>query len=307
MTIPSVPSTAPLHSSQIVDPLPDLLRQLGDDDPNARMAAVVSLGRLGSLAIDALPALSDLLDDDDSRVRKAAARTLGLMGLPALSHLAKALEHHDKDVRRQAVWGIGRLGPQAQPALPALCQALKDSDTRTASGAAQALLNMGPKAEPAIPALLAALQNVNLVQCRLIAKALSEIGPTALPALIQALRDSDYYVRREVAVALGFMGMRAAPAVGPILNCLIHCTPPPPAPPRQTGLPANELAQNAPTPVKPIQAEPGDDRLVLIETLARIGPAASEARDYLIKTLNDHDRRVAEAAAQALLRIMGWN
>ena len=59
--------------------------------------------------------------------------------------------------------------------------------------------------------------------------------------------------------------------------------------------------------MKPICAEPGDERLVLIQTLARIGPAATEAREYLIATLNDPDRRVAEAAAQALLRIMGWN
>jgi HEAT repeat protein len=157
-----------------------------------------------------------------------------------------------------------------------------------------------------VPALLAALQNVNLVQCRLVAKALGEIGPPALPALIQWLGYPDYYVRREVAVAIGFMGMRAGSAVTAILSRLHSLTAVPPLQPTPADM-SEDLVQSAPTPVKPIHAEPSDERLVLIETLTRIGPAASEARAYLIATLNDGDRRVAEAAAQALLRIMGWN
>jgi HEAT repeat protein len=286
------------------DPVPHLVRQVGEGDLSARLAAIVDLGHLGPLALDAMPALNQLLGDDRSRIRQAAARVLGLMGLPALDQLADALEHDDKAVRRHAVWAISRLGPQARPALPALCEALKDHDARTASGAAQALANMGPLAEPAIPALLAALQKVNLVQCRLVAKALSEIGPAALPALIAKLNDSDYFVRREVAMAIGFMGMRGGPAVEPIINRLKRLTP---APRRAPTDATPELTHTDPTPVKPIHAEPGDERMFLIETLTRIGPAATEARTYLMSALNDADRRVAEAAAQALLRIMGWN
>jgi HEAT repeat protein len=304
MSTPTLPTIAPPANSA-GDPIPNLLCQLAGEDLKARLAAVADLGRLGALGVDALPELTELLHDDNASVRKAAARALGQMGLVALNQLAEALENPDKDVRRQAVWAIGRLGPQARPALAALCRTLKDNDSRTAAGAAQAVANIGPLAEPAIEALIGALESVNLVQCRLVAKALSEIGPPALPALIKKLSDPDYYVRREVAVAIGFMAMRGGPAVGPILDRLSRFTPPLVAPIAHTV--PDKLTQTAMTPVKPMHPAPGDDRLVLIETLARIGPAASDARDYLIGTLNDADRRVAEAAAQALWRIMGWN
>ena len=195
------------------DPLPDLIRALRSRTSADRIRAAKSLGRLGSLARDAIPTLTALLRDDDAKVREAAAQSVGQMGAAALPALSVMLDHDDKYVRRNAIWALGKLGPQAKCALAALARGLQDADPRTASGAAQAIGNMGDAGVDAIPALTEAMRGTNIVLCRLAAKALSRIGVPALSELIAHLQHSDPFVRGEAALAIGWIGLAALPAV----------------------------------------------------------------------------------------------
>lgn len=289
-------------SITIDDPLPQLIADL--KDASKRQAAIHELGRLGPLACDALPHLRELFHSSETETLAPAARAVGQMGLEALSLLTELLKHPRRSVRREAVWALARLGPQAKSAIPALCETLRDPDPRTAAGAAQALANMGPLAESAIPDLLEALNSVNLIHSRLVAKALSNVGPRALPALLTRLGDPRPFVRREVIVAIGFMGMRAAPAVPALtqrLQELRHQEGIAPAPKE-----IDEFEKTIPTSVLVVDFDPRDEAVTILETLARIGPAALAAKATLQEMLRDADPRLSHTAAQTLLQITGW-
>ena len=53
--------------------LPDLIANLGDDDPEIRASAATALARHGSRAKAAVPALTRALDDPDPKVQRAAS------------------------------------------------------------------------------------------------------------------------------------------------------------------------------------------------------------------------------------------
>jgi HEAT repeat protein len=59
--------------------LPDLIANLGDDDPEIRAAATAALARHGSRAKAAVPALTRALDDPDPKVQRAASAALGVI------------------------------------------------------------------------------------------------------------------------------------------------------------------------------------------------------------------------------------
>jgi HEAT repeat protein len=59
--------------------LPDLIANLGDDDPEIRAAAAAALARHGSRAKAAVPALTRALDDPDPKVQRAASAALGVI------------------------------------------------------------------------------------------------------------------------------------------------------------------------------------------------------------------------------------
>ena len=116
-----------------------LIADVRHGGPNARLAALRGLGKMGAVTRVALPELTTALNDADGRVREAAAQAIGQVGRDGLGTLVRMLTHPDKYVRRHAVWGLGKVGAAAKPAMNDLCRALKDEDARTASGAAQAL------------------------------------------------------------------------------------------------------------------------------------------------------------------------
>jgi HEAT repeat protein len=282
--------------SALDDPLPDLLRALRSAVPDSRCRAAKALGRLGWLARDALPALTGAVNDSDPGVREAAAQAVGQMGPDGLPHLTHMLLHEDKYVRRNAVWAIGKLGPLAKKVLPDLCQALHDSDPRTGAGAAQALGNMGADAVEAIPALTEAMRGTNIVLCRLAAKALSQIGRPALAPLIAHLRHRDPFVRGEAALALGWMGLQASPAVPALIEVLR--TAPDAAVTTLTPVDARTPA----TPVSQEGGPPADatSRAYAAQALGKIGSGAYEAIPVLTSAATDSCHLVRAAAQQAL-------
>jgi HEAT repeat protein len=287
------------------DPVPGLIDRLNTQDDHDILAVLDDLTRLGPLAAEAIPGIAKKLLDQNSNIRKTATRALGQMGPQAIEILTQCLAHEDKEVRRQAIWALGRMGSQASRAVTAICSVLDDADSRVAFGAAQALGNIGPQAAPAIPSLIAALSGPNPIQCRLVAWAIGEIGPAALPELLAKLEDPDPKVRQEVAAAIGYMGPAAKSAVGPIL---LHLRRRSADLSRQSTVSKSKEQFKALSPTQMPDADVAtDDRIGLIDALARMGFAASEAREYLTATTGDANRNVAQAAAQALLRVMGWS
>lgn len=303
------------------DPLPDLIKALRSESAIDRLRAAKDLGRLGWLARDAMPALVTVLEDPDAKVREAAAQAVGQMGPEALPALSAMLGHQDKYVRRHAVWAMAKLGPLARVALADLCEALRDADPRTASGAAQALGQMGTDGADAVPALTEAMRGTNIVLCRLASKALSQIGQPALNALIAHLQHSDPFVRGESAMALGWMGPVARPAV-PILVSILRgprattLTPPPVyhAPPRSGPVSDEDSDRDvseSPTPTQSPAADAADTtpeeacRVYAAQALGRFGPAAEEALDELREAVRTGFDALRRAAQQSIRQIQG--
>ncbi|QDU19271.1 HEAT repeat domain-containing protein [Urbifossiella limnaea] len=298
-------------TTQTDDPLPDLLRRLRAAVPIDRARAARDLGRLGWLARDAIPALVRAADDADGKVREAATQALGQMGPEALPPLKLMLRHDDKYVRRQAVWALGRLGPLARPALAAVCEALRDADPRTASGAAQALGNMGADGADAVPALAEAMRGTNIVLCRLAAKALSQIGFPALATLITHLQHTDPFVRGESALALGWMGAAARPAV-PYLAKLVRGssgrgladTPPPGS--SLSGFGAGSGAVTPTAPAAATEATADDTcRVYAAQALGKMGAAAAAALPELTAASRHGPDPLRDAARQAARLVEG--
>jgi HEAT repeat protein len=299
------------------DPLPALVRGLRSHNPLERLRAAKDLGRLGWLAHEALPALVGALGDEDPKVRESAAGAIGLMGPESLPTLVGMLDHEDKYVRRHAVWAMGKLGPLARPALHDLCRALKDADPRAASGAAQSLGSMGADGADAVPALAEAMRGTNIVLCRLAAKALSQIGPPALATLIAHLQHADPFVRGESALAIGWIGAAAHPAV-PFLarvargpeSALVR-TPAPSAltPP---AIPHPAIPHPASDTLTPPQLDDPcgasaevNCRVFAAQALGRIGPTAAGALGDLRDAAGFGPDAVRQAARQAIRLIQG--
>ncbi len=287
------------------EPVSELLRALKSPLPTARAKAARALGRMGPTGAEVFNTLMHLIGDAEQGVREAAVQGLVAFGGHALSALVKLLPHHCKYVRRNAVWGLTKLGPDARPALPHLLPVLKDTDPRTATAAAQAVGAMGHTAADAVTALAEAMRGTNVVLCRMAAKALSQIGPAALPTLVAHLKHHDPFVRGEAAVAVGWMGQDAAPAVPHLLALLAtHTptrTPPPPA--------WADRGSNALTPVAvAVAPAPADDGILVqvIQALGRIGTAADGAEEPLVE-LERHPRdEVRSAVVMAVRSIRGY-
>lgn len=285
--IPTAPSAA--------DPLPELIRALRHRLASTRLQAVKAISKQGEKALDAANALTAVLNDDDESVREAAAHAIGQLGPTAVPSIIKMLGNTDKYIRRHAVWALGKLGPQAASALPALCKALRDADPRTASGAAQALGELGPAGAAAVPDLAEAMRGTNVVLCRLAAKALSQIGPPAFSTLLVHLTHHDPFVKGEAAMAVGWMGPAAAPAVTSLISILCM-SPPTTAPARPVVVPKSESSSVEEIPPGPVDTA----RIAAVTALGRIGPAAQEAVPSLIKYEKDGCPGVQSAVVQAL-------
>ncbi len=289
------------------DPLPALIADTHHQNPSIRLGALRSITKLGSQAREALPDLTEALNDSDPRVREGAAQAIGQLGRDAIPVLVSMLSHSDKYIRRNAVWGLGKLGSQAKSVLFDLCKSLKDEDARTASGAAQALGNMGEDAATAVPNLAEAMRGTNIVLCRLAAKALSQIGRPALSTLIVHLKHHDPFVCGEAAVALGWMGPKAAPAVTHLIDILRKSKP-------KTGAAVAQELLGHPTPVTPIapihgttgeQSPEEAGRASVITALGRIGPDAMTALPYLQDALLDPADPIRRAAEIAIRQVQG--
>jgi HEAT repeat protein len=292
------------------DPLPVLVRALGDTNPLERVRAAKDLGRLGWLAREATAALVTALEDEDAKVREAAAHAVGGMGPESLPALVAMLGHWDKYVRRHAVWALGKLGALARPALADLCHSLKDPDPRTASGAAQALGNMGADGADAVGPLAEAMRGTNIVLCRLASKALSQVGAPALATLIAHLQHADPFIRGESALAIGWMGAEARAAVPFLARILRGSDASLIRTPAPVGTPTAIPFGGASEVLTPPQVDTSEGhtaemtcRVFAAQALGRIGSGASCALVELREAATAAPEPLRQAAQQAVRQI----
>src|SRR5262245_53009995 len=130
-------------------PVGDLIKQLGDKDPEKVCAAARALGKLGS-AKDAVPALKELLKSRNGRVKWTAAEALWRLEHQAADLVpvyAELLTVANPDVRAASAWRLGRLGSDARPTVPLLAAALRDESFEVRVQVGQALANLSTFAD----------------------------------------------------------------------------------------------------------------------------------------------------------------
>lgn len=225
------------HGAAVVDLLID---QLGGEDDEVRLAAVVALGRLGDLratepltqlllkdrglaiaAAESLASIGDprafepllaLIGHPDATVRQAITAALNSLGHPDMpSRIARLLHDGDARTRESAVRIAGYFGyPECADAVLERCQ---DED----EAVRRAALEHAPFSSEsrALPVLLRAMAR-DTPRAR--AAAASALGQILLPesrqALVGALADGDPWVRYFAARALG--RHRHADALAPL-------------------------------------------------------------------------------------------
>ena len=133
----------------LADPVPELVRALGDSDAGTRWDAILKLGDLRSRAKGAVPRLVDLLlNDPDEEARNLAGYALIKIGPAAELPLIRALSSKYAEQRAWAVLVLGRLdaGRKGGPAVAPLRKLLDDTDPEVRVEAVQALARIGDAA-----------------------------------------------------------------------------------------------------------------------------------------------------------------
>lgn len=131
--------------------LMELVEQLGDQDKQSRMNALIAIGDYacdGLTTKTALPKLVELLDDQDTEIRMNALYALGDYATEGLTvetilpKLTKLLDDQDERVRSGAAYALATYatkGLTIKTALPKLAKLLKDKSEETRDYAAYAL------------------------------------------------------------------------------------------------------------------------------------------------------------------------
>ncbi|MFA4843162.1 MAG: HEAT repeat domain-containing protein, partial [Candidatus Omnitrophota bacterium] len=132
-----------------------LVRNLKDEDMNARRAAVQALGKIG--ALEAVAPLAEVLQADEARVvRQAVVVALGQIKSPqAVDALIQALKDESPYVREEAARALGEIGDKR--ATKPLIKVLQDEDPDVREAACEALGKIGDSR--AIEPLAAALED----------------------------------------------------------------------------------------------------------------------------------------------------
>lgn len=120
--------------------------------------------------------------------------------------------------------------PPDRELIAALVEALDDPDGEVRQNVAIALANLG---DQVIPALLEALQHAKPERRMGAAQALGQLRPvarSAVPNLMQALKDKDEGVRRQVSYTLSRIVRREPASVSPVSDRPLQVPPPDPTP-----------------------------------------------------------------------------
>jgi HEAT repeat protein len=195
-----------------------LIKSLGDKRATVRFSAAEALGEIGDNR--AVGRLIDLLSDS-AMVRRSAARALGLIGdATAVLHLIALLNEEDGLVRSRTIEALGRIGDSRafEPLIGILGEPIFQNN------AAISLGRLGDNR--AFDPLIEALRSTQYTVRRDIAIGLGYLGdPRAIEPLLEILNESSYTASEGIAKALGLIGdPRAVETLIMMLNHPQYCS-----------------------------------------------------------------------------------
>lgn len=319
-----------------------LIARLADDDPNVRAAAARSLGNQRLRVEDSIEELEKTLSSGDGATKIAALESLSKLGLDRTrltAHLTNALKTNDAALRRRSVELLQKMGDGAAPAaseliklvndpneefrrdvvnvlgnigreradqiVPALNGKLKDSSADVRAAAAKGLGRMGSSARPASQNLIAAMKDAD---GSVRAAAVDAFWRLRLPPqettshLVAALKDDEWPVRQAATAGLERLGSRAVDAV-PILVKLLSSSED-----RFAAFSAlrridKALPSHVPALTLSLESDSDFEKAGAARMLAKIGKEAKDALPKLEELAKHSDRRVRDAAEDAIKEI----
>jgi HEAT repeat protein len=217
---------------------------------------------------EVLATLLARLEDGDQVIDEALVPALareGLGGRAVVAPLTKRLASKQPLIRREAARALGRIGPDATAAVPALTKLLRSEDAAARQLAVLALGGIGPGSAGAVDELASLLPSQDAVLTISALDALGRIGPGA---------------------------KKAVPALVALLKARV-------AAPTPTGDPLQVPRLDGGTRA----VLPGGELLLIIDTLAAIGPDAAPAKGLLLELVGSPVPERARGAVSALARI----
>ncbi len=205
-----------------------LIALLDDPEPQVRDSAAKALGGIGVRAKAAVPRLIEVLSEKNIHTSTIDAAIIALGGIgyearKAVPTLVQVLLFNQESYsvyQRTTAETLAKIGPQSEGVLPALLAALAHANSYVQGSAAHALADLGPSATVAIPALVKirdeSSENLQLQA----AYALGRIDPNdreAVPRLLEAMNGK---YNHEAIKLLGWLGIKAEPAVSALVNTL---------------------------------------------------------------------------------------
>ena len=258
--------------------VPAVEKLLGNKaEPELRMEAAMTLGKIGEASASAMPTLISLLEDPEKGVRHAVVFALGSIGpaaKPAVPKLRGNLDSDDVFERTASAWALARIYPDnplvKERAAIFLVEMLKDDEREVRQVAARSLLDLKPGPKIMVPAFAELMQHSDEGVVNDALDAIASLGADAVPGLIRALAYPK--IRMRVADILQRIGEDAAPAV--------------------------------PELIKAFEAEERTEvRREILFAIAHIGPAAVDAVAIGVKGTDDEDEGTRYAAFFALGKI----
>jgi HEAT repeat protein len=209
--------TLPLLGPDAAVATPDLVRALGDKDPDVRLWAGITLTGVNlTRAAPAIKVLVEGFEHKDDILRAMAINAAAQIAITtpespelrnSLPQLEKALKAPNTQVRLSAAFALLKIDPdRARAVARELFDELKNADAATRLEAASSLAVLDPKrAEDTVPVLIDGLREDNRLLRGLAFVGLTELGPRArkaVPALRKVLASEDVERRARAAAAL---------------------------------------------------------------------------------------------------------
>ena len=202
--------------------VPELVKMLGDSDPQVEWRSARALGDYGAESAAAVPELRALLTNEDPILQYHAAIALGKIGDKSdgtVDSLVNLVGSSDSRVSRAAVSALKNLKPGPVKIQQALKKAMLAEDRAVVIQAIDAIVEHGANA---VPLLNECLKDPSTVY--LAAAAAEQIGPDAagaVPALIEVLDTTEHsHLEIRVLLALARIGPGAKQAVPTIVSIL---------------------------------------------------------------------------------------
>jgi HEAT repeat protein len=296
LTIETGPVSAGVRAVEALGSISDaratrlLCNAVRSPEPRLCIAATEALGKVGGS--EAVQALIPCLRSDHTQVRAEAARALGILGAAeATAPIAKLLQDKEWEARREAATALGRLNNPG--GFEPLAKALGDLDGDVREAAALALSRSGDR-RAVVPLVMALKDEVASVR-RIAAAGLSRIDPdwVSLPETRKAAEELKVAIA-DAEPAVRFFVAQLLVNLGEMSpEALLGF-----APEDQLGSPATKRRRMATNLfIALLEDRDRDIRQAAAEALGRLG--GERACHALTRAANDPDGDVAAAIQMA--------